>query len=188
MEGACVLQYDHQEDHSYRQSVTWTSATFGMRYITKSSEFYSHKAAASVEQYFLSHESIITTRLWCSLGAQLITLGQNGSNLGRIKTFDFCHCQHHICWQNVPFHPVVVVGSGYDFLFNSLLEHCDYVSKGFLLLYYGQFDQKGSNIKYLSPPLQNPCRQSHQREVPRWEIFMEQELRFGLDLGRFGNF
>ena len=30
--------------------------------------------------------------------------------------------------------------------------------------------------------------QSHLREVPRWEIFMEQELRFGLDLGRFGNF
>ena len=25
--------------------------------------------------------------------------------------------------------------------------------------------------------------QSHYREVPRWEIFMEQELRFGLDLG-----
>ena len=78
MQGTCVLQYDYQEDHSYRQSVTWTSATFGMRYITKSSEFYSHKAAASVEQYFLSHESIITTRLWCSLGAQLITLGQKG--------------------------------------------------------------------------------------------------------------
>ena len=31
-------------------------------------------------------------------------------------------------------------------------------------------------------------RQSHYREVPRWEIFMEQELRFGLDLGRFGIF
>ena len=26
--------------------------------------------------------------------------------------------------------------------------------------------------------------QSHYREVPRWEIFMEHELRFGLDLGR----
>ena len=30
--------------------------------------------------------------------------------------------------------------------------------------------------------------QSHYREVARWEIFMEQKLRFGLDLGRFGNF
>ena len=30
--------------------------------------------------------------------------------------------------------------------------------------------------------------QSHYKEVTRWEIFMEQELRFGLDLGRFGNF
>ena len=30
--------------------------------------------------------------------------------------------------------------------------------------------------------------QSHYREVLRWEIFKEQELRFGLDLGRFGNF
>ena len=27
--------------------------------------------------------------------------------------------------------------------------------------------------------------QSHYREVARWEIFMEQELRFGLDFGRF---
>ena len=26
--------------------------------------------------------------------------------------------------------------------------------------------------------------QSHYREVLRWEIFMEQELRFGLDFGR----
>ena len=26
--------------------------------------------------------------------------------------------------------------------------------------------------------------QSHFREVPRWEIFVEQELRFGLGLGR----
>ena len=25
--------------------------------------------------------------------------------------------------------------------------------------------------------------QSHYRKVPRWEIFIEQELRFGLDLG-----
>ena len=32
------------------------------------------------------------------------------------------------------------------------------------------------------------CEQSHYREVPRWEIFMEQELRFGLDLGRMANF
>ena len=29
---------------------------------------------------------------------------------------------------------------------------------------------------------------SHYRVVARWEIFMEQELRFGLDLGRFSNF
>ena len=28
--------------------------------------------------------------------------------------------------------------------------------------------------------------QSHYREVPRWEIFLEQELRFGLDLSRLG--
>ena len=27
------------------------------------------------------------------------------------------------------------------------------------------------------------CKQSHYREVPWWEIFMEHELRFGLDLG-----
>ena len=30
--------------------------------------------------------------------------------------------------------------------------------------------------------------QSHYREVPRWEIFMEQELRFGLDLGQMADF
>ena len=26
--------------------------------------------------------------------------------------------------------------------------------------------------------------QSHDKEVPRWEVFMEQELRLGLDYGR----
>ena len=31
-------------------------------------------------------------------------------------------------------------------------------------------------------------RQSHYREVARWEIFMEQELRFGLDLCRLATF
>jgi hypothetical protein len=30
--------------------------------------------------------------------------------------------------------------------------------------------------------------QSHYREVPRWEISMEQELRFGQDMGRMANF
>ena len=28
------------------------------------------------------------------------------------------------------------------------------------------------------------CGQSQYREAPRWKIFMEQELRFGQDLGR----
>ena len=31
---------------------------------------------------------------------------------------------------------------------------------------------------------QSYTNQSHYREVPGWEVFMEQELRFGLDLGR----
>ncbi len=35
--------------------------------------------------------------------------------------------------------------------------------------------------------LQNGSRQSHYREVLRWEIFMEQKLRFGLDLGRLAD-
>ena len=30
--------------------------------------------------------------------------------------------------------------------------------------------------------------QSHYREVPWWEIFMEQELRYGLDLGQMADF
>ena len=30
--------------------------------------------------------------------------------------------------------------------------------------------------------------QSHYREVQHWEIFMEQELRFGLDLGQIVHF
>ena len=34
----------------------------------------------------------------------------------------------------------------------------------------------------------NMLNQSLYREVPRWEIFMEQELRFGLDLGQMANF
>ena len=29
--------------------------------------------------------------------------------------------------------------------------------------------------------------QSHYKEVPQWEIFMEQELRFGLDLSKMAN-
>ena len=32
------------------------------------------------------------------------------------------------------------------------------------------------------------CVQSHNKEVPRWEIFMEQELSFWLDLGRILDF
>ena len=32
------------------------------------------------------------------------------------------------------------------------------------------------------------CSQSHYKEVAHWEMFKEQELRFGLNLGRFGNF
>ena len=35
----------------------------------------------------------------------------------------------------------------------------------------------------MSEKLQNMIC-SHYREDPQWEIFMEQELRFGLDLGR----
>ena len=31
------------------------------------------------------------------------------------------------------------------------------------------------------------CDQSHYREIPRWEIFMEQELIFGLDLGQLAS-
>ena len=36
--------------------------------------------------------------------------------------------------------------------------------------------------------LKKNTSQSHYREVPRWEIFMEQELRFGLNLGRMADF
>ena len=36
--------------------------------------------------------------------------------------------------------------------------------------------------------LQHSCKQIHYREVPWWEIFMEQELRFELDLGQMANF
>jgi hypothetical protein len=36
----------------------------------------------------------------------------------------------------------------------------------------------------LKTPQYGGYSQSHYREVPRWEIFMEQELRFGLELGR----
>ena len=45
-------------------------------------------------------------------------------------------------------------------------------------------------LAVLNPPylVMVTFEQSHYREVARWEIFMEQELRFGLDLGRFGNF
>ena len=39
-----------------------------------------------------------------------------------------------------------------------------------------------------SSGVRSPCSiQSYYEEVPRWEIFMEQELRFGLDLGQMAN-
>ena len=41
-----------------------------------------------------------------------------------------------------------------------------------------------SFFTYLSFIWNRRFNQSHYKEVPRWEIFMEQELRFGLDLGR----
>ena len=37
-------------------------------------------------------------------------------------------------------------------------------------------------------PLQLQPKLSCYREVPRWEIFMEQELRFGPNLGRMADF
>ncbi len=36
--------------------------------------------------------------------------------------------------------------------------------------------------------VRNVLRQIHYREVPRWQIFMEQELRFELDLGQMADF
>ena len=36
---------------------------------------------------------------------------------------------------------------------------------------------------FVLPLLLSYFNQSHYREVPQWEIFMEQELRFRLDLG-----
>ena len=42
--------------------------------------------------------------------------------------------------------------------------------------------------KLLSSSSSKSLKQSHYREVPQWEIFMEQELRFGLDLGQMANF
>jgi hypothetical protein len=44
------------------------------------------------------------------------------------------------------------------------------------------------HISFFLPTQILPYRQSHYREVPRGEIFMEQELRFGLDLGQMANF
>ena len=35
--------------------------------------------------------------------------------------------------------------------------------------------------KLLSSSSSKSLKQSHYREVPQWEIFMEQELRFGMD-------
>ena len=44
-------------------------------------------------------------------------------------------------------------------------------------------------IRYYSVMSQElNLKQSHYRKVPRGEIFMEQELRFGLDLGLMTNF
>ena len=46
-----------------------------------------------------------------------------------------------------------------------------------------------SNSSRSKPPFRRSrSRQSHYREVPRWEIFMGQELRFGQDIGRMADF
>ena len=48
--------------------------------------------------------------------------------------------------------------------------------------------QNGQGATFLhlfeSNDLEYRCMQSHYREVPWWQIFMEKELNFGLDLGR----
>ena len=41
---------------------------------------------------------------------------------------------------------------------------------------------------HMHAPKKTIGTQSHYREVPRWEIFMEQELRFGPDLGQMADF
>ena len=42
--------------------------------------------------------------------------------------------------------------------------------------------------KLLSSSSSKSLKQSHYREVPRWDIFMEQELRFWLDFGQMADF
>ena len=49
------------------------------------------------------------------------------------------------------------------------------------LSFKNRFEQKIASISFQAF---NPFKQSHYREVAQWEIFMEQELRFGLDLGQ----
>ena len=53
--------------------------------------------------------------------------------------------------------------------------------------YYKGFEQTCDNFNN-SVMVFESVKQSHYREVPRWEIFMEQKLRFGLDLGRMADF
>ena len=51
------------------------------------------------------------------------------------------------------------------------------------------FQQILPQMHYLNlAQFENIWAQSHNREVLRWEIFMEQELTFGLDLDRMANF
>ena len=59
----------------------------------------------------------------------------------------------------------------------------EYITKGGLLLR----TDEAQNFPSWSFILLS-YEQSHYREVARWEIFMKQGLRFGLDLGRFRNF
>ena len=57
-------------------------------------------------------------------------------------------------------------------------------------LIFLEIEQKKShliNLMYQTLHCRHIFAQSHYREVPRWEIFMEQELRFGLDLGRMAD-
>ena len=59
-------------------------------------------------------------------------------------------------------------------------------SKCWNLLYKAFWTPTYSYFLYFNSNQSICWDQSHYREVPRWKIFMEQELRFGLHLGRLG--
>ena len=102
-----------------------------------------------------------------------------GLNCSFRSSGDPCILWFHISW-SPPFRKSVSETN-----FANYLPFHDFIDESNLIIGNTDIPQMGQLVTNIFLIHQN---QSHYREVPRWEIFMEQELRFWLDLGRMADF